>query len=103
KGSAWCRPERLSFLSPDSGNRRERAVSNAGEGYVVSGFSRAETHMFITKTSLPRRTFLGGVGASLALPLLDAMVPAATALAQTAAQRPPRFGFIYVPHGADMA
>jgi hypothetical protein len=59
--------------------------------------------MFISKTSLPRRTFLRGVGASLALPLLDAMVPAATALAQTAAKRPTRFGFIYVPHGADMA
>jgi hypothetical protein len=59
--------------------------------------------MFISKVSLPRRTFLRGVGASLALPLLDAMVPAATALAQTAAARPPRFGFIYVPHGADMA
>ena len=59
--------------------------------------------MFISKVSLPRRTFLRGVGATLALPLLDAMVPAATALAQTAGKRPPRFGFIYVPHGADMA
>jgi len=59
--------------------------------------------MFISKASLPRRTFLRGVGASLALPLLDAMVPAATALAQTPAKRPTRFGFIYVPHGADMA
>ena len=59
--------------------------------------------MFITKTSLPRRTFLRGLGATVALPLLDAMVPAATALAQTAATRPTRFGFIYVPHGADMA
>ena len=59
--------------------------------------------MFITKISLPRRTFLRGVGVTVALPLLDAMVPAATALAQTAAKRPPRFGFIYVPHGADMA
>ena len=52
--------------------------------------------MFISKVSLPRRTFLRGVGATLALPLLDAMVPAATALAQTAATRPSRFGFIYV-------
>src|SRR5262247_3790695 len=59
--------------------------------------------MFLTKTALPRRTFLRGVGATLALPLLDAMVPAATALAQTPAARPSRFGFIYVPHGADMA
>ena len=42
--------------------------------------------MFITKKHLPRRTFLHGVGATLALPLLDAMVPARTLLAQTAAQ-----------------
>ena len=60
--------------------------------------------MFITKTSLPRRTFLRGARrAVVALPLLDAMVPAATALAQTAAHTSSRFGFIYVPHGADMA
>ena len=42
--------------------------------------------MIITKSSLPRRTFLRGMGATLALPLLDAMVPAATALANTAAK-----------------
>jgi hypothetical protein len=58
--------------------------------------------MFITKTSLPRRTFLRGVGTALALPLLDAMVPAATPLAQTAAKPHRRFGFVYVPHGAIM-
>ena len=59
--------------------------------------------MFLTKTALPRRTFLRGVGATIALPLLDAMVPSATALAQTVGARPSRVGFIYVPHGADMA
>ena len=59
--------------------------------------------MFLTKAALPRRTFLRGVGATVALPLLDAMVPAATALAQTPGARPSRVGFIYVPHGADMA
>ena len=59
--------------------------------------------MFLTKMSLPRRTFLRGLGASVALPMLDAMVPAATALAQTSANRPSRVGFFYVPHGADMA
>jgi hypothetical protein len=58
--------------------------------------------MFITKTHLPRRTFLKGVGATLALPLLDAMVPARTLLAQTAAKGVPRLGFVYVPHGAIM-
>jgi hypothetical protein len=57
----------------------------------------------VSKASLPRRTVLRGLGACLGLPLLDAMVPAATALAQTPAVRPTRFGFLYVPHGADMA
>jgi Protein of unknown function (DUF1552) len=58
--------------------------------------------MFITKKSLPRRTFLRGVGASLALPLLDSMIPARTLLAQTAARPTARLGFVYVPHGAIM-
>jgi len=59
--------------------------------------------MFITKMSLPRRTFLRGMGATVALPLLDAMIPAATAWAKTEAIRPARVGFIYIPHGAHMA
>ena len=42
--------------------------------------------MFVTKKHLPRRTFLKGVGVSLALPLLDSMIPARTLLAQTAAR-----------------
>jgi hypothetical protein len=58
--------------------------------------------MFITKKHLPRRTFLRGAGATVALPLLDAMLPAATALAHTAANPSPRMGFIYFPHGAIM-
>lgn len=58
--------------------------------------------MFIAKKCLPRRTFLRGIGASVALPLLDAMVPAGTALAQTAAAPRPRMGFVYFPHGAVM-
>ena len=58
--------------------------------------------MFITKMSLPRRTFLRGMGAAVALPLLDAMVPALTALAQTAAAPAPRFGAVYIPNGAIM-
>jgi hypothetical protein len=56
--------------------------------------------MFIHKLSLPRRTFLRGVGAAVALPLLDAMVPAATALAQTPARPRARFGAVFVPNGA---
>jgi hypothetical protein len=58
--------------------------------------------MFLTKKCLPRRTFLRGLGASVGLPLLDAMVPAGTALAQTAAAPRPRLGFVYFPHGAVM-
>jgi len=55
--------------------------------------------MVITKTSLSRRTVLRGLGASLALPLLDAMVPALTAARQTAANPRRRFGTVFVPHG----
>ncbi|MEO8099690.1 MAG: DUF1552 domain-containing protein [Acidobacteriota bacterium] len=55
--------------------------------------------MFITKKHLSRRTILRGAGASLALPLLDMMVPASTALAQTAAAPKPRFVGCFVPHG----
>src|SRR5712691_5464148 len=55
--------------------------------------------MFITKKHIPRRTVLKGAGAALALPLLEAMVPAATALAQTAARPKPRFVGCFVPHG----
>jgi Protein of unknown function (DUF1552) len=58
--------------------------------------------MFITKKHLSRRTVLRGAGAAIALPLLDAMIPAATALAQTAAKPTPRLGFVYFPHGAIM-
>lgn len=58
--------------------------------------------MFITKKHLSRRTILRGVGVSLALPLLDSMLPAQTPLAKTAAKPAPRIGFVYVPHGAVM-
>src|SRR5512132_344831 len=58
--------------------------------------------MFITKKHLSRRTFLRGTGVTLALPLLDSMVPAATALAQSAAAPKTRMGCIYIPHGATM-
>jgi len=59
--------------------------------------------MFITKLSLPRRTFLQGLGAVVALPLLDAMVPALSALAQTAASPVRRLGFVYIPMGMNAA
>jgi hypothetical protein len=56
--------------------------------------------MFITKKHLDRRTLLKGAGAALALPFLDAMVPAMTAELKTAANPPPRFFSAFVPHGA---
>ena len=58
--------------------------------------------MIITKMALPRRTFLRGVGATLALPLLDAMVPAASAasaMTRAAATPPRRLGYFYIPMG----
>jgi Protein of unknown function (DUF1552) len=56
--------------------------------------------MMITKRAIPRRTMLKGLGAMVALPLLDGMVPALTAQAKTAAKPVQRFGVIYVAHGA---
>jgi hypothetical protein len=58
--------------------------------------------MYITKKHLSRRTVLRGMGVTVALPFLDAMVPAATALANTAAAPKTRMGFFYLPHGAVM-
>src|SRR5262247_3532022 len=57
--------------------------------------------MFITKRAIPRRTFLRGAGVTLALPLLESMIPAATALAQTpaAGSSKPRFVGVFYPHG----
>jgi hypothetical protein len=58
---------------------------------------------FITKKHLSRRTFLRGAGVAVSLPLLESMVPAATAFGQTAAASKTRLGAIYIPHGATMA
>jgi uncharacterized protein DUF1552 len=58
--------------------------------------------MFITKMHLSRRTVLRGLGTMIALPLLDSMVPALTALAGTAAAPVRRFGVFYVPNGMSM-
>ena len=55
--------------------------------------------MFISKKHLSRRTLLRGAGLAVSLPLLDAMVPAATAQSQTAAGQRLRFGSVYVPNG----
>ncbi len=60
--------------------------------------------MIVTRKSLPRRTFLRGVGATLSLPLLDAMIPAMTAVANTPASpaKLQRLGFVYMPMGCDI-
>ena len=58
--------------------------------------------MFISKKHLSRRTFLQAAGATMALPLLDSMVPAMTAQSKTAAAASSRLGFVYLPHGAIM-
>ena len=58
--------------------------------------------MFITKKHISRRAVLKAAGVTLGLPFLDAMVPAGTALAQTAAAPKLRTGFFYLPHGAIM-
>src|SRR6202049_2670144 len=59
--------------------------------------------MYISKKHVSRRSVLKGIGASIALPLLDAMNPAATAWAATpAGKTPKRFAFIGFPHGAIM-
>src|SRR6201982_1655188 len=58
--------------------------------------------MFITKRHISRRAVLKGAGVALGLPFLNAMVPARTALTQTAAVPKLRTGFFYMPHGAIM-
>src|SRR5262245_63296903 len=59
--------------------------------------------MFISKMALPRRTFLRGMGVAVGLPLLDAMVPALSALGKTSASPVRRLGFVYTPNGATMS
>ena len=59
--------------------------------------------MIVTKKALPRRTFLRSTGATLSLPLLDAMVPPLTALSKTPAKPVRRLGFVYVPMGSDIS
>ncbi len=58
--------------------------------------------MYVTKKHLSRRTMLKGMGVAVSLPLLDSMIPAATAQSKTAASVVPRLGCVYVPHGAVM-
>src|SRR5262245_56389392 len=57
----------------------------------------------VSKKSLPRRTFLHGAGAALALPLLDAMIPSLSAVARTAGASTRRLGFVYIPMGSNIS
>ena len=74
-------------------HRRERAVPDEEVGVMT---------MMISKKAIPRRMVLRGLGASVALPFLDGMVPALSALATTAATPTVRFGAVYVPNGMVM-
>ena len=84
------RGERLSLVVDHSGDRQEHAISDAEVRVMI-----------VTKKAIARRTVLRGIGATLALPLLDSMVPALTALGQTAARRVNRLGVVYVPNGIE--
>ena len=85
--------------SPD---RRRSQPTRREDSRIPRVEADKETIMFITKKHISRRTILKGAGVNLALPFLSAMVPASTALAQTAANPKIRAGFFYIPHGAIM-
>src|SRR5207249_8897352 len=85
------RREGVLVVLDHNGHCDERPVSNA------------ESRMIITKKAMDRRTMLRGVGAAMALPLLDSMVLALTALGRTVARPVRRFGAVYVPNGIVMS
>ena len=84
------------------GRREEPAVPDARQGATnaYGEHQLGERTMFLTKKHIPRRTFLRGAGVTLALPLLESMVPAFTPLRLTAAAPVRRFVGIWHPHGA---
>jgi hypothetical protein len=69
-------------------------------GRIIRPAGSDMTTAFLSKMHLPRRTVLKALGAIVGLPLLDAMIPAGTAIADTAAAAKPRMTFVYFPHGA---
>ena len=108
---AQCGTGRRPLVFADRGDRKERAVSTAARTGGARGAGRdrrpaavatKESSMFISKVHIPRRTVLRGIGASLALPLLDSMVPALTAASKTAAAPVRRLGVFYIPNGMSM-
>src|SRR5262249_51149144 len=87
------------------GDRQERAISDGRrEGGRAPTRRRPDraSAMMVTRHALAGRRFLRGPGSALALPLLDAMVPALTALSKTAAQPVRRLGVVYLPNGMNM-
>src|SRR5439155_2244927 len=87
--------ESIPVLGPGSGDRQKFAIPNET--------GRARKIMINTGKHLSRRTMLRGLGVSIALPMLDSMVPALAAPARLAGQTPVRLGFTYVPNGMCMA
>src|ERR1044071_9421682 len=83
-------------------HRPQRAVRHEHERASHGGRARKRHTMIITKKAIPRRTMLRGIGATLALPLLDGMIPALTAQSRTAAKPVHRFGVMYVVNGMIM-
>ena len=92
----------LGVISSDAFRKREadRSGPDVCEAHVYVHFNWRTPVMFLSRKHLSRRTVLKGAGATIALPLLDAMIPAGTVLAQTVAAASPRLGFVYFPHGA---
>src|SRR5438105_15243806 len=82
----------LPLLGARGGYRPERSVPGAedrGKGAMIH-------------RRLPRRTFLKGVGTAVALPVLEAMLPASALAAPAAAARPLRLAFLFIPNGVNM-
>src|SRR5690606_7169124 len=114
-GRARGRAAGLPVLRDRRGDREERRVPHAGPaafrrragdhgscGRGRQRLSEGRSMAYLTKKHLSRRTVLRGAGVAIGLPLLDAMIPAATALAKTAAAPKLKAGFFYIPHGAIM-
>jgi hypothetical protein len=89
----------------DFGARKERTVSDEESGIMsmssanASAIARSHQLMIVSKKTITRRTMLRGIGTAIALPLLDAMVPALTAAQNTPAKPIQRIGVVYHPNG----
>src|SRR6185436_3773366 len=99
---ARCRSRRQLLVRRHHRHRQEHAVQHGGRERRSGNRSRKGPRMIISKKAIPRRTVLRGMGSMLALPLLDSMVPALSALQTSAARPTRRFGVMYVPNGMIM-